>query len=434
MKIFNSVTKQYFELDSNNVSIYNCGPTVYNHIHIGNARPLITFDVLYRFLRFKGVTVNYIHNITDIDDKIIAQSKIDSCSEKEVSEKYFNAYVSLFIDLNIKSMTMPKVSDNMGEIIKFIQKLVDLDFAYVVAGDVYFSINKLPNYGHISNRKIEDMQDGVRKTNKTNKRFPLDFTLWKQTTDGINWPSPWSSGRPGWHTECVSLINNYIGKQVDIHGGGIDLKFPHHENENAQNFALNNIDIARVWMHVGHINIDNQKMAKSAGNFVLVKDILKIYNSNVFRWFFYQTKYQNPINYSKNLFDDTSKTFGNLERLINIAITNLLLNNVHIEYKEIISKNFEKWANDDLNLANMSTEIISQIKELNKLIRNKDFNNCCLFLNYIKTELSILGIKIENKHCGSTVSMIKEYKNQIDLKEYTAADLLREQLIKKGVM
>ena len=247
IKIKSSSTNKDIVFDQKKITIYNCGPTVYNDVHIGNVRPIVTMDVLYRFAKFMGIDVYYTHNITDVDDKIINRSKEENRDEKELANYYYEQYLKILDALNIKKMDlMPKVTDNINDIIKFVKLLVDKKKAYVVDGDVYFDLTQVKDYGSVSHQKIENLLEGVRKEKDDKKHYPLDFVLWKKTKEGINWKTEWNDhGRPGWHTECVVLINKYIGDQVDIHGGGVDLKFPHHENENAQNLAAYNKPLAK---------------------------------------------------------------------------------------------------------------------------------------------------------------------------------------------
>ena len=265
MKIYDSLSNKNIEV-TEPITMYCCGPTVYNDVHVGNIRPIITFDVLNRYFLFFKKQVKFVHNITDIDDKIIKTAKQNNENELELSNRYYLRYVNILKLLNIDTnMIMPKVSENLNGLISYIQELINSKHAYVSNGDVYFDVKSIDNYGCVSHQKIDELISGVRIENSSNKKSNLDFALWKKTTEGINWDSPWSKGRPGWHSECSYFINKYFGKQVEIHGGGVDLKFPHHENENAQNLAISHLNIAKIWMHVGHININNKKMAKSEG-------------------------------------------------------------------------------------------------------------------------------------------------------------------------
>ncbi|MDE6429472.1 MAG: cysteine--tRNA ligase, partial [Malacoplasma sp.] len=300
MKLYDYISQQNVEVSSANktVKIYVCGPTVYNHVHIGNLRPIITFDVLNRLLIELGYKVIFIHNITDIDDKIINKALQEQKSELEIAEFYEKKYLDILDNLSIykKNMLFPKVSTHIKDIENYIQKIMDNNFGYFKNGDVYFDTLKSDKYGTISNKKIDDLLIGQKSQLNFKKNNSQDFVLWKKTNIGLNWDTQFSKGRPGWHTECSCLINKYLGIQTDIHGGGVDLKFPHHENENIQNIAVTGKTLARIWMHVGHLNINNEKMSKSLQNFILAKDILKTESANTIRWFFYQTNFTNPLN------------------------------------------------------------------------------------------------------------------------------------------
>ncbi len=435
MKILSSNDNKKHELNNKTVTIYNCGPTVYNHVHIGNVRPLITFDVLYRYLEKTGKKVKYIHNITDVDDKIINAAIQSGVSEKTLANKYLSAYKNLFNVLNIKKVNMPKVSEHIDDIIKYIQKQIKNGSAYVSDGDVYFNIQKLNNYGHISHKNIDELLDGTRKTNKGNKRFPLDFALWKKTDVGIKWKSPWSQGRPGWHTECCVLINLLVGDHVTIHGGGVDLKFPHHENENAQNYALFKRDIADVWMHVGHVNVNGVKMAKSLGNYIFVKDIVTKDNANGLRWFFYKTRYQHPINFSKQLLEEANNEINRIVSSLAVAKTYLLVNKkFKLIKKASLNKDFSQALNDDLNLPNAITCVLSEVKELNLTIRTKDWNKANGVYNTITQELDILGIVWNKYKHKSNLKLISKWAKAVKEKKYDVADVTRKQLQARGLL
>lgn len=434
MKIYSSSTKKEYELKDQNITIYNCGPTVYNYVHIGNVRPLIIFDVLHRYLLKIGKNVKFVHNITDVDDKIIAAASKANITEKELSTKYLNAYLDLFDLLNIKKLIMPKVSDHIDDIIEYIKKLVANGAAYVANGDVYFDIQKIPNYGHVSHKNINELLDGARKENKENKKYPLDFALWKKTDIGINWDSPWSKGRPGWHTECCVLINMLIGDHVTIHGGGIDLKFPHHENENAQNFALFNKDIADIWMHIGHVNVDGAKMSKSLNNFILVKDIITNENANGLRWFFYRTKYQHPINYSTKMLQESNIEINKIIKTLAVAKTYLLANNKYQTYVSKLNPKFAKALDNDLNLPIAISLILEEIKQLNINLRNNNWDNVNKLYFTIGDELNILGIKWDIFNHQKYQNLIDEWKKVINSKDYKKIDTIRSKLQKINLL
>ncbi len=433
MKLYDSYTNKEISITKNKINIYNCGPTVYNHIHIGNARPLIVFDVLNRFLMATKHEVLYIHNITDIDDKIINEAKKQKRNELELSSEYTIAYQEIMKRLNVVKMANPKVSENIESIIEYINKQVINNSAYVVNGNVYFDTGSISNYGALSNRKIETQKIGKRIEINHDKKNPTDFVLWKKTSDGIQWNAPWSQGRPGWHTECAVLINKYIGEQTDIHGGGIDLKFPHHENENVQNEALYNKGLARLWMHVGHVNINNEKMSKSLNNFILMKDILEDYPTNAIRWFFYQSNYRNPINYDNKAILEAKKDIEKIQLSINQTRSNLILNRLQ-ELPLAMSQKFINILDDDLNITNGVAYIRDLIKNLNKLNRAKEYNKTNVILAELLWCLDILGIIIINNHNKETIKTLMEWDAKMKSKNYEAADLLRKKLIDLKVM
>lgn len=436
MKLYNSSTKQLQEVPkTGKISIYNCGPTVYNHIHIGNARPLVIFDVLYRYLmKQEGSTIQYVQNITDVDDKIIMAAAEQGVEELALSAKFTEAYKNIFKMLNAREIAMPLVSDHILEIQEYIAALIEKGAAYVADGDVYFDVSKVKDYGHVSHQKPEELLEGVRKENKANKKNPLDFVLWKKTDIGINWTSPWSNGRPGWHTECCVLINKYCGDHVTIHGGGVDLKFPHHENENAQNQIINGRDIADIWMHVGHITVDGAKMAKSAGNFILVKDLINPSNANGLRWFFYQAKYEQPVNFTKEAFDAAVKEVNNVIKALLVAKTYNIAYDVYVNETVPLDKKFCEFLDDDLNLPNAITVLFEQVKQLNILVRDKKYSESNHLCNQISNELGVLGINYETNLHQASLGTIKKWRTALDQKNFEEADKCRAELMTKGLL
>ncbi len=434
MKIYDSFSNKKIDVVEP-ITMYCCGPTVYNNVHIGNIRPIITFDVLNRLSCLLGKEVKFVHNITDIDDKIINAAKAQGINELEFSNKYFQEYLHILQSLNVKKMTMPKVSDNMQDLITYIQKLVSSKHAYVSGGDVYFDVASIENYGCLSKQNIEQLKTGVRKELSKNKKNEFDFALWKQTNEGINWDSPWSKGRPGWHTECACLINKFFGKQVEIHGGGIDLKFPHHENENAQNIAISNTNIAKIWMHAGHIRVNNEKMAKSLGNFILVKDLLKEYQPNIVRWFMYQTQYQNPINFSKEFFIQLNDEFNKLNKTINQTIIDLSIKGIKMQLdKKEINSEFVNALEDDLNFPNAIKAIWSDVKSLRMFFSKKDFNKVNSLISSIYNEFDVLGLKPEDILTEQNTQLINKWKEAIESKQYDVADKIRQEFKDKGII
>lgn len=437
MKIFEHISKQAIDVsvDNKNVRMYVCGPTVYNHVHIGNIRPIITFDVLNRLLKTLGYNVTFIHNITDIDDKIIKKAKEENKNESEISEYYAAEYKKILNLLNIdeSNMHFPKVSENIDKIENYVKKIVDNGFAYIVDGDVYFRTSKVLNYGEVSNKKVDELEVGEKSSSNEKKENEKDFVLWKKTTEGLNWETQFSVGRPGWHTECSCLIDEYFKDQVDIHGGGVDLKFPHHENENAQNVAVNNKPISRIWMHVGHLNIDDQKMSKSLNNFILAKNLLENYDANFVRWFFYQTSFTNPINFTYENIENAKLNLSNIIKSLNTFKSYLIIE----EQLKVIEfdKNKLNGFENDFNFPNLISLVNEEIKKGNTLLRNKNYvelNSIYFNIHYLLT--MVLGIKIENIHNNESIELLKKW-NQFKLeKNYTEADEYRKKLIERNLI
>ncbi len=443
--LYDSRSKQLLEvgMDENKKTyLYVCGPTVYNHAHIGNARPLMVFDTLRRTLKACGYDVIFISNYTDVDDKIIQAAKKEQISEYELTSKYIQAYEKLRKDLNVLLPDYtPKVTENMDKIIDFIKELVQNKFAYVVDGDVYFRVSKIKEYGEISNRNIEDLKVGARIEENEKKENPLDFTLWKKTTEGIQWDSPWSKGRPGWHTECVVMISNLTPHtHVQIHGGGMDLKFPHHENEQAQAYAYCHHPLADIWMHNGMININHEKMSKSLNNFILAKDLIATYGGNVLRWIMNSTHYRAPINFS-------DEVFNNAISELNKVYTPLKQANLKLQVESSISfplsideekyDLFLKALADDLNTSLAISILFEELKKLNMTLRQKtiDFKVLAKSLNTCNHMLSILGMEEVNKIFTEEEKNLYHQWNDFKKNQmYEQADQLRKELIKKGIL
>ncbi|WP_027119597.1 cysteine--tRNA ligase [[Mycoplasma] testudinis] len=434
MKIFDTLSQKIHLLDDDPINIYLCGPTVYNHVHIGNVRPLITFDVLNRVLRHKKVKVNMLHNITDIDDKIIKQAVLENLSELVLSNNYANAYFEVMSKLNVIQMENPKVSENIPGIINYIEQLISKKAAYVVDGDVYFRINSIPNYGSLAKINKEELRAGDRVDVDLKKEDPLDFVLWKNTQEGIKWESPWCAGRPGWHTECAYLIRNHFGKQITIHGGGIDLRFPHHENELSQHLALTGEPISKYWMHVGHLNIDNQKMSKSLNNFIYVKQLLEKYDFRVIRWFFYQNHYQSPLNFSNAVLQTAIKDIEKITLTINKARTFLTLNNKTLPSKHEVNHSFLEALEDDLNFANATKVIWEIVSKMNEFTMHKNFEELTFACEQLLWCLDIYGIEPSNIHTKPNIDLIKQWNAKVQNKEYIEADELRTRIQNKKLM
>ena len=389
MKLYNTMTNKIEEfktIEENKVKMYVCGPTVYNYIHLGNARPIVVFDTLARYFKYKGMEVNYVQNFTDVDDKIINKSIEEGISASEVSEKYIKCFFEDINRLNIlESVKRPKVTENMAEIIEIIQKLIDNGFAYEKDGDVYFEVKKYKDYGKLSNQKIEELELGARIDVSEIKKNPMDFALWKKKKKEGEpfWESPWGQGRPGWHIECSAMAKKYLGDTFDIHGGGQDLVFPHHENEIAQSKCAYHGNFANYWLHNGFIQINGDKMSKSLGNFFLLREILEKFSGNVVRLFILSTHYRKPINFSFENMADTKKALQNIVKSMNkfedivekyknektAEITNLDFSQKIDEF----DKKFEDAMDEDMNTPQALATIFDQIRETNKFISvNKD--------------------------------------------------------------
>lgn len=410
MKLYNTITNKIEEfktIEENKVKMYVCGPTVYNYIHLGNARPIVVFDTLARYFEHKGMKVEFVQNFTDVDDKIINKSIEEGTSASVVSEKYIKYFFEDISKLNIlESVKRPKVTENMAEIIEIIQKLIDNGFAYEKNGDVYFEVKKYKDYGKLSNQKIEELELGARIDVSEIKKNPVDFALWKKKKDGEPfWESPWGQGRPGWHIECSAMAKKYLGDTFDIHGGGQDLVFPHHENEIAQSKCAYHGNFANYWLHNGFIQINGDKMSKSLGNFFLLREILEKFSGNVVRLFILSTHYRKPINFSFENMEDTKKALQNIvksmnkfenivEKYKNEKIENVK-NSEFSQKIEEFDKKFEEAMNEDMNTPQALATIFDQIRETNKFISTNE-NEFSTIYYEIKKSYDSLKEKIEN--------------------------------------
>ena len=441
IKFYNSMSNKlevFKPIKEKEVSIYVCGPTIYNHAHIGNARPVVVFDVLVKFLRYVGYKVKYMSNFTDVDDKIINQAIKENCSEKEITDKYGKAYLDLLNDLHAsKADITPKVTETMDEIIRFIQELIDKGYAYQINGNVYFRVSKIEDYGKLANINKEELEVGARIEENKEKENPMDFALWKNTDIGIKWDSPFGRGRPGWHTECVVMINkNNDDHVIDIHGGGNDLKFPHHVNEIAQSRALYNSDIANYWIHNAMININGEKMSKSLNNFKLAKDMVNEYGGNLVRMCLLSAPYRSPVNFSDELIKSSKLELDKVINATNMANVRLQVN----EYSdskydnEIVDKFLKEIAND-LNVANGFTVLYEVVKKLNVSVRNNDLESMSKYFNTILEINKILsfdlGLKILSKEDIELYKQWEVYKKE---KDFINADICRNELMNKGVL
>ena len=457
MKIYNTYTRKketFKPIEENKIKMYVCGPTVYDYIHIGNARPMIFFDVLKRYFESNNYEVDYVSNITDVDDKIINKAQVEGVSEAEISEKYLAQYLADWAALNIQPIrSMPKVTENMEEIISFIDTLVQDDFAYVVNGDVYFRIKKATDYGKLSGKKIEDLIAGSRVEANAKKENPLDFTLWKKTDVGITWDSPWRLGRPGWHTECVVMIESEFGGKIDIHGGGSDLQFPHHENEIAQSVCGADHTIANTWMHVGRLGLDSEKMSKSIGNVILVKDLLTEWDTNVFRLFMLSTHYRQPISFSYDVLETAKKEWEKVTQAFDSLLLYLSLNNYRGDEKVIQTINkredfepllaldgvltaFNEAMADDFNTANALTALYALVKLLNKLRQTKaPILSLVEGVNALDYMFEILGFDYQMKTLTEEdIELYHDWEQARVDKNFELADELRQHLQERGLI
>jgi cysteinyl-tRNA synthetase len=436
LKLYNSLSQNiepFQPIQEKKVSMYVCGPTVYGDIHIGNARPVIFFDLLKRYLTFMGYDVLYVSNITDVDDRIITKALELNLNESEVAKNYTDRFIEMTHAIN--SMLpdhMPKATEYVKNMVAYIQNLVDLDYAYIVSSGVYFRVTKIKNYGILSKQNIDELEEGVRITLEDKKEDPRDFTLWKFTKEGLRFPSPWGYGRPGWHTECAVMNREIFNGEIDIHGGGSDLKFPHHENEIAQACAHDHHHIAKVWMHVGRLNIDSVKMSKSIGNITLVKDIIKDYDPLAFRFFMVAQHYRQPINYSNDLMMQFSKEYDRIKRSLKKAYLTISVAKAHqaVVLSEQISK-FKEIMDDDINTPNVITQIYELVKLLNK---ETDPYELSIIYQTIKTMLDVLGIMPTFEITDDMILVFKDWQQARENKDYKRADELREELSRQGWM
>ena len=377
IKLYNSLTKKlevFKPIKDNLVTMYVCGPTVYNHMHIGNGRPVVFFDSVRRYLEALGYEVLYVSNFTDIDDKIIKKAKEENVAEDVISNKYIEAYLDLVKKLNCKpNYFNPRVTECMEDIVSFIEKLVDKNHAYTKGNDTYFRVKSIENYGQLSGQKIDDLNYGSRIDVDSLKENPCDFILWKKTNDdGIKWHSCLGDGRPGWHTECVVMIDKIFGGMIDIHGGGNDLKFPHHENEIAQSVALHNHPIAKYWLHNARVDLNGEKMSKSLGNVIWLKDLVEEYSSNAYRLMILSSGYRQSISYSDELIIKFQKEMEKIERVYVSLYRKLeLVDSLNIG--EVLNDKLEHFylsISNDFNFANGITCVYELNKEINKELRS----------------------------------------------------------------
>lgn len=436
MRIYNSLTdrlEEFKPIREGKVSMYVCGPTVYNYVHIGNMRPAITFDMVRNYLEYLGYEVTYASNFTDINPKIIKAAEELGITEREVANKFIAAYLKDLEDYQCGKIDIhPTVLENLDNIYTFIQKLIEKGYAYEVDGDVYFRVNKIKDYGCLSNNTLDELESGARLEIDEKKEDPLDFALWRKSIEGEHFTSPWGEGIPGWHTECVVMINSIFGEKIDIHGGGVDLKFPHHENEIAQSMALNNNHLANYWMHNGHINVEGVKMSKSLGNFILAKDFIKNSKANIVKLAMFKTHYRLPFNIKEELFKECGllddKIYNTLKQAnLQIQVSNITINQVKQD------ENINKIMDEDFNTPNLITYLLELIKELNTALRNK--GEISLLYDKINLIINILGLHYDLKTLSEDdKKAYQEWLKAKENKDYTKADELRKTLVNNNIL
>lgn len=447
MRLFNTLTnkkEEFKPIEEGKVSIYICGPTVYNHAHIGNTRPMIVFDVLRRTFEYLGNDVTFVSNYTDVDDKIIKAAKAEGITEKELTDKYIKAYEDVRAGLNIEDPTYkPRVTETMPEIIDFIQALIDKGYAYEVDGDVYFRVTKVKEYGMLSGIKVEDLiagaSDRTLSEDDKKKESTTDFALWKKTNEGIQFDTPWSKGRPGWHTECVVMINKlFKDGKIDIHGGGQDLKFPHHENEIAQSMAYNGHPVANYWMHNQMINIDGEKMSKSLGNVLWAKDLIVEFGCNVFKWLMLSTHYRNPLNMTDDVIAGVRKEVSKVENATKNASLYLQVNHVPAhDYKKETVDAMVNALEDDLNTSLALTQVLDQVKVLNQVMRVREKDNDVIATEYATLVKmgDVLGFLFEGtKLSEEDIALYEQWNAYKKEKNFDEADRVRKELTERGIL
>ena len=455
MKLYNTLSKQKEEftpLEEGKVKMYVCGPTVYNFIHIGNARPMIVFDTVRRYFEYKGYDVNYVSNFTDVDDKIIKKANEEGVSSDEISKRYIAECKKDMDGMNIEPATKnPLATEEIGGMIEMIQTLIDKGYAYEKNGTVYYSTRKFKDYGKLSHKNLDDLRSGERSllvSGEDEKEDPLDFVLWKPKKEGEPfWKAPWSEGRPGWHIECSEMSKKYLGEQIDIHAGGEDLVFPHHENEIAQSEAANGKEFAKYWMHNAFLNIDNRKMSKSLGNFRTVREISEQYDLQVLRFFMLSAHYRSPLNFSADLMEASG---NGLERIVNAADNLKFLKKNAANEKMTEEENklftqtdtfvadFERAMEDDFNTADAIAAVFDLVKFANS---NTDSESSAEYLGKLFDLLvkltDVLGLLVDKKEDildEDIEKLIEERQAARKAKDFARADAIRDELLEKGIV
>ena len=453
MKIYNTLTRkkeEFVPVHPGKVGIYVCGPTVYNYIHIGNARPMIIFDTVRRYFEYKGYDVNYVSNFTDVDDKIIKKANEEGVSATEIAERYIEECKKDMEGLNVKAAThQPKATEEIDGMIRMIGTLIEKGHAYEVNGTVYFKTRSFDGYGKLSKKNIDDLEAGhrdIKVRGEEGKQDPLDFVLWKPKKEGeIAWPSPWGEGRPGWHIECSEMSKKYIGDTIDIHAGGEDLIFPHHENEIAQSEACNDECFANYWMHNGFLNIDNQKMSKSAGNFFTVREISEKYPLQVIRFFMLSAHYRNPLNFSDTLVESAKNGLDRILTAIDLVRDQAdkpetaagKEEEANLEEARKLVGKFEEAMEDDFNTADAVSAIFELVKLANTTVKESSSDYAAKLLKIMETLCGVLGIETKQEEDildEEIERMIEERQQARKEKDFARADEIRDELLEKGII
>lgn len=453
MKIYNTLTRkkeEFVPVHPGKVGIYVCGPTVYNYIHIGNARPMIIFDTVRRYFEYKGYDVNFVSNFTDVDDKIIKKANEEGVSATEIAERYIEECKKDMEGLNVKPAThQPKATEEIDGMIRMIETLIEKGHAYESNGTVYFKTRSFEGYGKLSKKNIDDLEGGhrdIKVRGEEGKKDPLDFVLWKPKKEGeIAWPSPWGEGRPGWHIECSEMSKKYIGDTIDIHAGGEDLIFPHHENEIAQSEACNDECFANYWMHNGFLNIDNQKMSKSAGNFFTVREISEKYPLQVIRFFMLSAHYRNPLNFSDTLVESAKNSLDRILTAIDLLRDRACMPETELSSEEEqnlveagkLTAKFEEAMEDDFNTADAISAIFEIVKLSNTTVKEGSSAYAKKLLETLETLCGVLGIETKQEEgiLDEEIEQLIEERNQARKdKNFGRADEIRDELLEKGIV
>lgn len=451
IRIYNTLTRkkeEFVPIEKNEIKMYVCGPTVYDLFHIGNARTFIVFDTIRRYFEFKGFNVIFVQNFTDIDDKMIKRANEESLDIRELGDKYIDEYYKDAKSINVKKATIaPRATEFIPEIIKFIEDLIKKGYAYEIDGDVYFSKNDYGIYGKLLTQNQDDLKIGARIDLDSRKKNPTDFVLWKSRKEGEPYyDSPFGKGRPGWHIECSVMANKLLGETIDIHGGGVDLKFPHHENEIAQSESRNNKKFANYWMHSAFVNIDKKKMAKSLRNFITTRHLVEQYGGNTVRLLMLSAHYRNQVEYSKDLIESAKKSFERIENAyLNLKFleknlvqeSDINKNDIYVKKLEKIENEFTKKMDDDFNTADAISVIFDLIKEVNiNIDENSSKQMICLSKEMILKLTNVLGFVLESDDNidEEIEDLIRKRNKARESKDFKTSDLIRDKLLEMGII